>query len=162
MSASPKSLWRQRVGASMRAALRALLAGAGATAALAALEPLETRLLRREPVFAPRRLASSMLGRQRGARPLGATLRWAYGPSLGLAWHRVPGWSRLPPPWRGLAAGIGTFTFEAAALPRLGATPPFRTWSRGEQLGLLAQTLAFGLALSRLLRRQDAGSIARG
>lgn len=144
---------RGRRGAPTSAVLDGLLAGAGATAALSALERAESILLRRQPVYAPQRLASRILGRERGARLLGAGLRGLYGPFLGVAWRVAPGWRRLSPPWNGLAAGTGTFLFEALAMPRLGATPPFRTWSRGEQLGLLAQTLAFGLVLSRLLMR---------
>ncbi len=132
----------------MRTIGRGLLAGLAGTLALSIFERLERRLLGREPVYAPHRVAGRLAARfgiglsATSARRLGWALRAVYGPSLGVAgaWldprtsHRA---SRV------LRHGLAISVFELAALPLVGAVPPLAKWPLSELLLLAAHATAF-------------------
>ncbi|MGI5860889.1 MAG: hypothetical protein ACOX6T_02410 [Myxococcales bacterium] len=149
----------------MRAFRTALEAGAAGTLAVSAFARLERLLLGRAPVYAPSRMAARLLRKLTGRKPscevreTAATLmRWTYGPGLGLAFGLAR--PSMPRGALGRAAlfGLALFGFELGALPRVGATPRARRWSRAEVALLLAHSLAYGivaeLAFQRLSARQ--------
>jgi hypothetical protein len=123
--------------ASLSAALRG---GIGGTLGLRAFESFEHRVLGREPVYSPRKIAKRMLGTTSVA-PL---LRWTYGPAAG-ALLVLTG---APP----LLFALGLAAFELWAMPRAGATPRPSRWKRGELPFLFAHTAAFSLAAALAAR----------
>lgn len=124
-------------------------AGAGALGAvlLTAFEQLERAALGRLPVYAAARVGERWTG-SRGARAaaLGLAARLAYGAALGvaLAYARraLPRSTLLA----GAAAGLAVASAESWLLPRVGAVPPRRLWSRAERVAIAAHAAAWGVA----------------
>ena len=140
--------------------LRGMGAGALGTLALTGLEPLRDALLGHAPPYAVKHLAAQGAKRWLGLRLApraagrwGLVMRWVYGPTLGAlhVWLRP----RLPQAgWlRGGVLGGGVWLFERLVFPRLGVTPPARSWSPAERHWLAVQTLLFGLVTEAVLSR---------
>ena len=131
---------------------RALLAGTLGTLAVAALGPLERRVLGRKPRFAPETLARNLARERLGlrlsdpaARVAGLAMRAAYGPGWGLVLGALPRALTRRPLLAGLVLGGLVDLFEERAFPLTGATRAPRKWPARERGLLRMQTLAFGL-----------------
>lgn len=139
------------------AAVWGAVAGAGGTLALSLAEIVERRALGRRAVYDPCVMARAWpvtrsLATKLGARPLGLAMRWVYGPTLGAifgVWRRA---ARRRRPARGVALGAAIYCSELALLPRIGATPPLRSWPRGDVVTLALHTLVFGGATALIWR----------
>lgn len=125
-----------------------LWGGVAGTLAVAALGPLEKKLLHGLPRFAPAELARGLSKTWTGkglaagkARELGTALRALYGPSWALTLG--PKLKALHPALRIGAMAALIFAFEELALPALGASAPRKTWKPLEHLLLGAQTVAY-------------------
>lgn len=148
-----------------RALASGLVGGAVGTLAVMGSELIEVAILGRRPLYAPSLIVQRLLSR-RGAEPsahtaarLGAGLRWAYGPTLGLVFDGLyPGTRSV---WRrGLVTGGSVLLFELIAMPLVGATPPVALWPRSDVLLLGLHTLAYGVGSAVVWRsrhRHDRG-----
>ena len=137
-----------------------LLSGVAGTLAVAALGPLEKKLLRRVPRFAPSELASGLSKKWLGkglstgkARELGTVMRALYGPSWALTLG--PKLKSLHPAVRIGAMAALIFAFEELALPALGASAPRKSWKPLEHLLLGAQTVAYAATVELAERPQQ-------
>lgn len=141
----------------------ALAAGAAGTAVVAALGPLEERLLGRKPVFAPDALVRRLSRRWRHrkldpkkARVLGIAMRAAYGAAWGMTLAFAPRAVREHPWIAGFTLGVAIASFEELALPASGATPEASRWKPAEHALIVAQTLAFGATATAAFRARAA------
>ncbi len=147
----------------MRAARVALEAGAAGTLAVSGLAKLERMLLGRAPVYSPSLMAVRLSRKLIGRRPTrevretaGTLMRWSYGPALGIGFGLARPSLPQGPLARGALLGLAVFGFELGVLPRVGATPRLRSWSRSEVALLLAHSLAYGLVTELAYQRFSA------
>lgn len=126
-----------------------LWSGVVGTLALAASDRAERLLLGRRPVYAPHEL-TRRLGLNRSPA-LAQALRWSYGPMVGVLCEYVYP-QRARPLRRALAVAGTIFSFEIAALPLVGATPPLKRWPRSHVALMLLHTFVFGVASSTRLQ----------
>ena len=125
--------------------MKGLRAGIAATLAVAALGPVERAVLRRQPVFAPSRIARRLSTRAgfplEHAQIAGLAMRATYGPVWAILWSRL---SPFRNPLRSaLALAASIFVFEELAMPAAGATPPRASWTTAEHLFVLTQAVTY-------------------
>lgn len=114
---------------------RGLLAGDAGPAAEALWSTRQARLLVHAPVVGTTEMARALIltfaARTTGvglARVAGNAMRGAYGPVWALMWDALPQSSPRPTIRSMVALALLIWSFELVALPRVGATPPLRTW----------------------------------
>jgi len=127
---------------------RGLVAGIAGTLVLSVFDRLERRLLGREPLYAPSRIAARLAARfgielsATAARRAGWALRAVYGPSLGVAGAWLdPGTGRRTS--RACRHGLAISVFELTVSPLVGAAPPLARWPLSEVFLLVAHATAF-------------------
>ena len=136
------------------------LAGVMAEAAWSRREP--AMLGGRPPIFDPQRMAQRLLHRLTGRRPSERTarlcataMRSLYGPAWG-ALGAMPRLVRRPSVRASaLVLGSAIWGFELLTLPRVGATPPAREWTRTEIALDAANAALFALVTSLVLAAID-------